>query len=728
MNRFCITIVLIAISINNLFSQEIVKPEMVNINPDRSGDQWIVGGHRERTKAELKKLHSTPEFSPERSFRAVTLPSKINNATHKAFRSIFRQTGNCCAQASGISYNLTYELNLLRGTSANSPENLLPSHYTWAFMNWGGNYGSLYTDGWDIVIQNGCPNITDYGSIDANGDCTFWMSGYNKYKRAMKNRIKNYQTIDLTKVSGINNLKRWIFDHGRGDKTGGLANFAVYSRGATMKRLTGNTEEKGKYVITKWGKTGPHAMTIVGYNDNIRYDYNGDGKYTNNIDINADGKVDVKDWECGAFIFANSWGTGWANNGFCYMMYKVCAEPKSNGGLKEDNLVHIINVEEVPDTRLTLRMKLKHSRRENLRIKLGYSPDDKGYKSVYNKEFKMFNYYTGDNNIRGKNAKYDDDLEVELDIDDFYEKMVEGKGKFYITIENYKGKGRLTEATVTDHVRGEKYRVDYKTRTDFALLNNYSVPLNNNALILTDNYPFAVNYASSINKLRITNVELAEINNSSEASNYSNFIDKSANLTKGYSYNLSITYGHKDNPAISSQISVWIDWNQDKNLEFSEIATFGFFNKNINTLSKKITVPANAKTGKTLMRMRTSYENNNQPWGDIYNEGEVEDYTINITDAGTHTSKVDFTADKTVITEGESVRFHNNSDTGSYSWAFEGATPEISDIKNPTVAYHTPGIYRVKLTVTKDGVSNSKTVNNYITVNKKSTPDKPYVN
>jgi len=718
---------LLIISINSLFAQEVVKSGMVNINPNRDGEPWIAGGLRERTEAELIKLHNTPKFSPQIPLRANRLPAMVNNATHKAFRPIFRQTGNCCAQASGIAYHLTYELNLLRGSSANTPENQLPTHYTWTLVNWGGNYGSLYTEGWDMVIDNGCPNIPDYGSIDANGDCTFWMSGYDRYKRAMKNRVKSYQTIDLTKANGIDNLKQWIFDHGRGDKTGGLANFSVYSNGATIKKLTGNTEEKGKYVVTKWGKTGPHAMTIVGYNDNIRYDYNGDGKYTNNIDINGDGKVDVRDWENGAFIFANSWGTGWANNGFCYMMYKVCAEPKTNGGLKEDNLVHILNVEDRAAPGLTLRVKLKHSSRENLRIKLGYSPDDKGYISVYSKEFKMFNYYTGNNNIRGKRAKYDDALEVELDIDDFYDKMVDGKGKFFIMIESDKGKGRIIEATVTDNIRDKKYSADYNTRTEFTLLNTYPIPLNSNASLLTDEYPFAINHASSINKLRISHVKLAGIDNKSEASNYSNFISKVANLTKGNSHNIEITYGHNQNPTISSNITVWIDWNQNKDLEFSEIASLGYYNKSVNTLSKKITVPANAKEGKTLMRIRTSYEDNTRPWGDIYNEGEVEDYTINITSETTILPEVKFTANKTVITQDELVQFNSTVEADNYNWIFKGGSPETSAKQNPNIKYSKPGMYSVKLTVTKNGVSNTKTIDNYITVKKKDLSGKPHV-
>ena len=69
-------------------------------------------------------------------------------------------------------------------------------------------------------------------------------------------------------------------------------------------------------------------MTFLGWNDSIRWDYNGDGQYTNDIDINGDGDVTMKDWEIGGVILANSWGDDWADSGFCYVMYNVLAREK----------------------------------------------------------------------------------------------------------------------------------------------------------------------------------------------------------------------------------------------------------------------------------------------------------------------------------------------------------------------------------------------------------------
>ena len=52
---------------------------------------------------------------------------------------------------------------------------------------------------------------------------------------------------------------------------------------------------------------GGHALTVVGYNDNICCDVNGNGK--------------IEASEKGAFKIANSWGTGWGNSGYIWVLY-----------------------------------------------------------------------------------------------------------------------------------------------------------------------------------------------------------------------------------------------------------------------------------------------------------------------------------------------------------------------------------------------------------------------
>lgn len=75
-----------------------------------------------------------------------------------------------------------------------------------------------------------------------------------------------------------------------------------------------------------------------------------------------------------------------------------------------------------------------------------------------------------------------------------------------------------------------------------------------------------------------------------------------------------------------------------------------------------------------------------------------------------------FMADNTVIAPGESVQFYDIS-TGipeSYSWTFEGGTPEFSDEENPLITYSVPGTFSVSLEVTNALGTSTKAIEGYI--------------
>jgi PKD repeat protein len=79
----------------------------------------------------------------------------------------------------------------------------------------------------------------------------------------------------------------------------------------------------------------------------------------------------------------------------------------------------------------------------------------------------------------------------------------------------------------------------------------------------------------------------------------------------------------------------------------------------------------------------------------------------------------DFSTSSTTITQFETVNFEDLS-TGnptSWYWTFEGGIPATTTAKNPIVKYEIPGVYGVSLTVTNSDGSNTKTSDNFITVN-----------
>ena len=55
--------------------------------------------------------------------------------------------------------------------------------------------------------------------------------------------------------------------------------------------------------------------------------------------------------------------------------------------------------------------------------------------------------------------------------------------------------------------------------------------------------------------------------------------------------------------------------------------------------------------------------------------------------------------------------------TWTWSWSFPGGTPSTCNLQNPTVSYDLPGTYDVSLTVSNASGSDTKTKNQYITIN-----------
>ena len=337
----------------------------INCNPDPNGQPWWAGGDIVPTPEEWDQIPLL-ELTPESV--ATDLPPEVDNSILPYFPPIFYQIGNSCAQASGIGYIFTYEIDRARNLPANVTENQYPHLYTYNFLyhnSFSGN-GSTTQEGWNIAIENGIPKETDYDNPfnwEEEEVLLFWMSGFEKYKSAMNNRISEYYHIDFD-IDGtdFNLLIHWINDHGTGASTGGLGKISVQMFNAVYEEYPDGSPEEYKMFVKQWGTSGPHAMTIVGYNYNVRYDFNDDGEFTNHLDINNDQIVNMLDWEIGALKLANSWGEDWenGNEGFVYMPYCLF---ETFGGPTSSVLV--CEVEDSPSPEIVIKSKVYHERRTN---------------------------------------------------------------------------------------------------------------------------------------------------------------------------------------------------------------------------------------------------------------------------------------------------------------------------------------------------------------------------
>lgn len=97
---------------------------------------------------------------------------------------------------------------------------------------------------------------------------------------------------------------------------------------------------------------------------------------------------------------------------------------------------------------------------------------------------------------------------------------------------------------------------------------------------------------------------------------------------------------------------------------------------------------------------------------------DTETKTLYIEVIADGTLAANFSADQTVVTEGDDVNFTDESmgDITTWSWEFEGGTPATSTDQNPTVNYPTAGVYSVTLTVSDGTDSDDEIRTGYITV------------
>jgi len=434
----------------------------------------------------------------EKILKSSTLPDKLDNSTQPYFRPLFDQLSSECGQAAAIAFTYTYEINYTRNTPANVPENQYPTHYTYNFMNGGfGWHGVSYFHSFEIARSNGHPTVEDFGTLNECGP-SFWMSGYEKYYNGMFNKIDEVYQMPVGTPEGLLVLKNWLHNHLTGDDVGGIACF-ISATPWNLNSLPQGTPEAGKFVITGFKSPATHSSTITGYNDSIRYDYNQDGQYTNDMDINEDGIVNMKDWEIGGLLFTDSYlgGVNWADSGFCYMMYKTLADNAGEGGLW-NHVVHVVKVKENYEPKLSIKLNLQHNCREKIKIIAGVSENpETGYPS-HTIGFPIFDFQGGCQHMQGG---WDPDalaLELGLDITPLLGKIRSNQeSAFYLMVyendPNHTGTGKIIQFSIVDHMHNDQ---------------EYNYPLDNVPLTENGLTTIGVTATLEFNELNITNESL----------------------------------------------------------------------------------------------------------------------------------------------------------------------------------------------------------------------------
>jgi len=386
---------------------------------------------------------------------AKTLPADLNNGDLPYMRPVFAQYGYSCGQASSIGYNFTYEINRLNNTSAALFENQYPPLFTFNFFNNAqDSYGVCYLYTFNAIKYAGTPAVTDYGGMGS--DLAYWPTGYDIYYNAMFNRINQVYSIYVGDEEGLQTLKYWLYDHISGTEHGGLANF--YTDQYTFTYLPEGTPEEGAAVITSFGSYTGHSMTFVGWNDSIRWDYNGDSLYTNDIDITGDGVVNLLDWEIGGLRIINSHGEGWADSGYCYVMYRILAQEKLAGGIWNKS-VNVFDMKENYEPQLTYKIEFKHNSRNKVKFLAGVSTDTSDIWPQYTMDFPIFNFQGGDHFMQGNDTGEEyKTIVTGLDVTPLLSYINVGEpARFFFPQENdpaNKATGMVNYFAVMDYING----------------------------------------------------------------------------------------------------------------------------------------------------------------------------------------------------------------------------------------------------------------------------------
>lgn len=215
----------------------------------------------------------------------------------------------------------------------------------------------------------------------------------------------------------------------------------------------------------------------------------------------------------------------------------------------------------------------------------------------------------------------------------------------------------------------------------------------------------------------IAGVTVGDMINTSTASPYTDFTNKTAHLTAGSSVSLKLTPGFSGS-AYNEYWVIWIDYNKDG--DFTDSGEQVYSGSGGGVLNGSFTVPGSAD-GATRMRVTMKYGSAATSCG-TFDYGEAEDYAVEISAGQVLPPVANFTANVVTIFTGQSVAFTDQSSQNptSWSWSFPGGTPSSSSSRNPSVVYNTAGVYSVTLTASNSAGSDSETKTNYITVNNQS--------
>jgi PKD repeat protein/C1A family cysteine protease len=300
---------------------------------------------------------------------ASALPRHVDNSTLPSFPPIRNQGSfNSCVPFATSYYQLTNNVALAMGRwTKKSSDNTNKFSPKWAYnmLNQGIDAGTTFYDNYQLLEKHGS---VPWSRFPYDSYFRGWDLSGSDWVAALSYRTTQVQaTGSLDTDAGLAAAKQLLTN-------GYVLTFGTYIGSWQFMNSKNDpaTTLDDPYVgkaVAYWvnGSAVSHAVTIVGYDDDIW------------IDINNNGVVDLG--EKGALRIANSWGTGWREAGFTWLAYdsvkQVSAVPggPSAGRVPSISSATVYNLAVRPfySPKLVAEFTLAQAQRDQLYMALGIS-------------------------------------------------------------------------------------------------------------------------------------------------------------------------------------------------------------------------------------------------------------------------------------------------------------------------------------------------------------------
>jgi hypothetical protein len=325
-----------------------------------------------------------------------SLPTYVDNSALPYFPPIRSQNNiGSCASFATTYYQATYMTAMARGWDVkdnNDNTNKFSPKWTYNLVNGGVDDGSSIIANYRVMLENG---IATWANFPYIGDSSVpknyleWSTDENVWTDALNYKMDKVGYVEVTDGTdtpvkspdspALNDIKQLL-------NNGYVLTYSTYVNSWQYKTIKDNpsTDMDNEFVDKEIaymmdGNASPHAMTVVGYNDNIWVDIN-----NNNI---------VDPGENGAFRVANS-SDNWCENGFTWIAYdalnKISAVNGAPTATRERDSIWMSNIaywitaktSYTPD--LIGKITINHAKRNQVRLELGMQEADGTNTVTYN--------------------------------------------------------------------------------------------------------------------------------------------------------------------------------------------------------------------------------------------------------------------------------------------------------------------------------------------------------